>query len=64
MVIEKRFPDNPDSVIHMAANFMQMWAELQKERDKARMKAMGQCLDDWMSKKDRMMGAYSDIVVM
>jgi hypothetical protein len=41
MAIEKRFPDNPDSVIHMTANFMQMWCELQKERDKAKMREMG-----------------------
>jgi hypothetical protein len=64
MAIEKCFPDNPDSVIHMTANFMQMWCELQKERDKAKMREMGQCLEDWLSKKESMMGLFSDIEVM
>jgi hypothetical protein len=48
----------------MTANFMQMWCELQKERDKAKMREMGQCLEDWLSKKESMMGLFSDIEVM
>jgi hypothetical protein len=64
MAIERRFPDSPDAVIHMTSNFLQMWAELQKERDKAKMKEMGHYVDEWMSKKGRLIDPYYDIVVM
>jgi hypothetical protein len=64
MAIERRFPDSPDSVIHMTSNFLQMWAELQKEFNKAKMKKMGHCVDKWMSNKGCLMDPFSDIVVM
>jgi hypothetical protein len=48
----------------MTSNFLQMWAELQKDCDKTKMKKMGHCVDEWMSKKGCLRDPFSDIVVM
>lgn len=64
MAIEKLFPNSPDAVIHTIVNFMQTWADLQKESDKAKMKAVAQSLSDWMLKKEQCAGPFSDIVVI
>lgn len=38
MAIEKRFPNSPDVVLRMILNFVQIWAELLKETDRAKMR--------------------------
>jgi len=64
MAIEKRFPNSPDAVMHMIANFVQMWADLLKENDRAKMREMAQSLSDWMKMKACYTGPYRDIEVL
>jgi len=64
MAIEKLFPNTPDAVIHTAINFVQTWVDLQRENDKAKMKAMAQSLSDWMLQKDQLAGPFSDVAVI
>ena len=64
MAIEKNFPINPDVVIHMVVNFLQTWADLQKDADKAKMRGMARCLEDWMSRKKSFEGHCSDVMVI
>jgi hypothetical protein len=64
MAIEKLFPNNPDAVIHMISNFLQMWADLLKETDRAKMRETAQSLSEWMKTKACSMGPYTDIVVL
>lgn len=64
MAIEKNFPVSPDAVIHMAINFVQMWAELCRESDRSKMRNMASCLPDWMNQKSRCEGHRSDIVML
>ncbi|CAD6248356.1 unnamed protein product [Miscanthus lutarioriparius] len=54
MAIEKCFPLNPDPVIHMAINHLQMWADLSKEADKQsrrNLRNYRQCTEryDWLT---------------
>jgi hypothetical protein len=63
MAIEKLFPNSPDAVIHMIANFVQMWSELLKETNIAKMRGMAQSLSDWMKLKACCTEPYTDIVV-
>jgi len=64
MAIEKLFPLNPDVVIHAAVNFVQIWADLNKEGEAVKMKGMAQRLSNWMHKKDCFNGPYSNIAIM
>ena len=63
MAIEQQFPNSPDAVIHMIANFVQMWADLLKENDRAKMREMAQSLSDWMKMK-ACYTPYTDIEVL
>lgn len=63
MALEKNFPLNPDVVVHMAINFLQIWADLCRENDKIKMRKMEQCLSDWMCHNNQF-GSYSDIIVV
>ena len=56
MAIEKRFPINPDAVIHDAINSLNMWCSLHKESDAAKLKELAQGLSDWMHKKPHFTG--------
>jgi hypothetical protein len=62
MAIEKRFPSTPDAVIHMAVNFLQTRVELQRENDKAKMKAMAQSLSDWMLQKNQLDSPFLELL--
>jgi hypothetical protein len=64
MAIEKLFPNNPDAVIHMISNFLQMWADLLKETARAKMREMAQYFSEWMKTKAWYMGPYTYIVVL
>lgn len=64
MAIEKNFPTNSDAVIHAAIHYMQMWADLLKERDKLKLEQMATTLSDWMKNKPTYDGPSPDICVM
>lgn len=63
MVIEKKFPSNPDMVIYAAVNFRQMWGELLKEADKSKIVMMASQAGSWMAKKEHY-PVITDIVVL
>jgi hypothetical protein len=56
--------NNPDAVIHMISNFLQMWADLLKETARAKMREMAQYFSEWMKTKAWYMGPYTYIVVL
>ena len=64
IAIEKSFPLNPDVVVRMAINFLQMWADLHKEGDKIKVKGMAQCFAEWMSQKKSVEGPCSEIMMI
>jgi len=64
MAIEKNLPINPDAVIHMAINFLNMWADLHNEADKVKMVEMARYLENWMTWKKSFEGHCSDIMII
>jgi hypothetical protein len=56
MATEKRFPINPDAVIHDGINSVQMCCGWHKESDAAKLKELAQGLSDWMHKKPHFTG--------
>lgn len=60
---EKIFPSNPDVMIYVTANCMQMWVDLHKEGDKSKLIRMVCCQNKWMGGKQVFDGPSSDIAV-
>jgi hypothetical protein len=48
MAIEKKFPNSPFDIIHIALSFMQKWSVLLKEDDGQRIKQVKERILHWM----------------